>query len=79
MRETEPLRSALEVKQVKFTGSLDYDENGTLHRTFQPGEIQYIGEPNAEIDAAWEALVKGAEGMLYRPTSVLCAGLHSSK
>ena len=49
----------LEVEQIKFTGSFEYDENGTLYRTFEPGKTQYVGEPNSEIDAAWEALVEG--------------------
>lgn len=49
----------LEVEKTKFTGSFEYDENGTLYRTLEPGKTQYVGQPNPEIDAAWEALVEG--------------------
>jgi hypothetical protein len=57
----EPLRSVLKLQKVKFTGSLNFDENGTLFRTIEPGVPQYVGEPNAEIDAAWDNLLEGRE------------------
>ena len=56
---TEPLRSALELERVTFTGGLDFDENGTLYRTIEPGSPQYVGKPNPEIDANWESLLEG--------------------
>ncbi|KAI7779588.1 hypothetical protein LA080_000700 [Diaporthe eres] len=61
------------VEKIKFTGGFEYDENGTLYRTFEPGETQYVGDPNPEIDAAWEALVEvdGVDLMGDEATSVV--------
>ncbi|KAJ8132760.1 hypothetical protein O1611_g860 [Lasiodiplodia mahajangana] len=56
--ELEPLKSQIEMQVIRFTGDLDWDENGTLIRT-HPGPIEYVGDPTPEIDAAWEHLIFG--------------------
>jgi hypothetical protein len=42
---------------VKFTGNLYYDANHTLHRSVEPDEPQYVGDPSPEIDKNWENLI----------------------
>lgn len=50
----------LEVKKVKFTGNLVYDENETLVRTgARLGTPGYTGPPSPEVDSAWEDLLEG--------------------
>jgi hypothetical protein len=44
---------------VKFTGGLELNETGKLHRIIDPGQPQYVGPPTPEIDAAWDELMLG--------------------
>ncbi|KAI0964835.1 hypothetical protein F4678DRAFT_367028 [Xylaria arbuscula] len=57
--DLEPLRSSIEVVQVKFTGGLKFDENGTTYRAVEPGVPQYVGEPSDELDRRWRSLIRG--------------------
>ncbi|KAH8821797.1 hypothetical protein F5884DRAFT_769083 [Xylogone sp. PMI_703] len=59
MTELEPMKSAIEIVNRRFTGSLKYDENGTLYRDTDPTEPQYVGEPGPAIDKAWHDLLDG--------------------
>ena len=53
------IRSALEVQEIRFKGGLVFDDNGTITRTYNQPEIQYVGLPSKEIDDAWNFLIKG--------------------
>jgi hypothetical protein len=46
-------------KQVRFTARLEYNEQQELYRPMGAGETDYVGDPNPEMDAAWEALIGG--------------------
>ena len=62
-----PLHSAIVTEQVQFTGSPIFDENGTM---FVPGPASpYIGQPNNEIDLAWEELISGTKSSFPRTKS----------
>lgn len=52
-------RSSIEVHQVRFRAGLVFDDNGVLHRTFDPDQPQYVGSPSPAIDEAWDTLIKG--------------------
>ncbi|CAJ2510800.1 Uu.00g064250.m01.CDS01 [Anthostomella pinea] len=54
-----PLRPAIELKKVRFTGGLKFHENGTTYRYLEPGATQYVGEPSEELDRAWRLLIQG--------------------
>jgi len=53
-----PTRGEIDLEIVTFTGSPVFHENGTFYVP-RPGQKQYIGEPSAEIDAAWDELTWG--------------------
>ncbi|KAI8633233.1 hypothetical protein F5Y19DRAFT_471501 [Xylariaceae sp. FL1651] len=42
--------------EIRFSGALTYDENGTLFNEHTPGEKLWVGEPSPEIDATWDSL-----------------------
>jgi hypothetical protein len=46
-------------KQVTFTGQLEYDANGTLVISHDPGEKAWVGDPSPQIDALWDSISKG--------------------
>ncbi|RDW72831.1 hypothetical protein BP6252_06738 [Coleophoma cylindrospora] len=52
-----PAKSALRIKQVRFTGSPGFTENGTFYVP-NSGPVQYVGLPTPEIDEAWHELTK---------------------
>lgn len=52
------IRPFIELKKVKFTGGIKFDENGTTYRGIEPG-VQYVGEPSDSIDRAWKELIRG--------------------
>jgi hypothetical protein len=56
-------RSSMELHQVRFRAGLIFDENGVLHRTFDPEQPQYVGSPSPAIDDAWDALIKGRSNL----------------
>jgi hypothetical protein len=56
-----PLKSAIEVKQVRFSSNLKFDKDGGLHRISNPEEPPYVGTPSDEIDRAWEELTRCKE------------------
>lgn len=47
---------AIQVSQVRFTGGMKFDDNGTIFRDIIAGK-QYVGLPSPEIDANWRALI----------------------
>jgi hypothetical protein len=55
----DPLKASIHVKEVKFTGDLDWTDNGTLVLTGDGGSTRYVGPPSPEIDAAWAQLLLG--------------------
>lgn len=58
-QKPEPAHPAVQLHQIRFTGGLLYDENGTLYRNVNPEEPSYVGSPTEDMDAAWEALIHG--------------------
>jgi hypothetical protein len=52
----EPLQSAIEVQQVRFSSNLKFDKDGELYRIVNPDEPPYAGAPSNEIDRAWEEI-----------------------
>ena len=50
-----------------FDGALKYDpETGLAYRDFKnSSEAQYFGEPNVEMDAAWDELLRGMYGIRF--------------
>ncbi|KAI0973470.1 hypothetical protein F4678DRAFT_426840, partial [Xylaria arbuscula] len=56
--DLEPLKQAIEMERIRFTGGLNIDDNGTLYLVTEPGATQYVGNPTPEIDAAWDALLQ---------------------
>ncbi|KAJ5890475.1 uncharacterized protein N7473_006703 [Penicillium subrubescens] len=55
--DLDALKSQIQLHQVKFTGGLELNETGKLHRIIDPGQPQYVGPPTPEIDAAWDELM----------------------
>ena len=55
-----PLRSAIEVREVRFSSNLKFDKDGELYRTVDPEEPPYVGPPSDEIDHAWEEITQRA-------------------
>lgn len=49
-------KSVIEVERSRFTGSLEWNENGTANMR-QSGPVKYVGEPITEINEAWEELL----------------------
>lgn len=44
---------------MQLDAGLDLDDNGDLFRTVGiEGALQFVGEPNDEIDANWELLIR---------------------
>ena len=50
---------AIEGRRVSFTGELKFHKNKTMYRDYED-EPKYVGPPSAEIDANWNALLKGS-------------------
>lgn len=44
---------------MNFTGILKTDLEGKWYREQLPGEPQYVGSPNDDIDQAWDNLLEG--------------------
>lgn len=42
---------------MHFTSGLRYNDQQELYRPIYPGIPQYVGEPSAELDDAWENLL----------------------
>lgn len=53
----EPALPAISMHQVRFSGALRADENGTLFPAFNSSEPRYVGPPSPEIDQTWEKLL----------------------
>ena len=53
-----PAKLALRMKQVRFTGSPAFTDNGSFYVP-NSGPVQYVGAPTPEIDEAWHQLTKG--------------------
>ncbi|KAM0803874.1 hypothetical protein BDR22DRAFT_886178 [Usnea florida] len=51
-------RSAIEVQQVRFTGSPSFYDNNTMYIP-NPDPVQYVGEPSALVDQNWDTLTWG--------------------
>jgi hypothetical protein len=58
-KTSDALKSQIQLHQVRFTGGLELNETGKLHRIIDPGQPQYVGPPAPEIDAAWDELMLG--------------------
>jgi len=52
------IKSQLQLQQVRFTGGIKFDENGTLFRSIDPTTPQYVGPPNSHIDEAWDTMLE---------------------
>ena len=50
---------AIEGRRINFSGELKFHENNTMYRDYE-GEPVYAGPPSPEIDANWNALLKGS-------------------
>ena len=59
-----PAKAALRMKQVRFTGSPAFTDDGTFYVP-NPGPVQYVGLPSPEIDEAWHQLTKGRRRSNY--------------
>ena len=46
------------MEEVTFTGGPAYDENGTMFVPY-PSRIDYMGDPSAAVDDAWDELIEG--------------------
>ncbi|CEJ55178.1 hypothetical protein PMG11_01449 [Penicillium brasilianum] len=55
--DLDALKSQIQLHQVRFTGGLELNETGKLHRIIDPRQPQYVGPPAPEIDAAWDELM----------------------
>ncbi|KAJ5389258.1 uncharacterized protein N7496_000326 [Penicillium cataractarum] len=55
--DLDALKSQIQLHQVQFTGGLELNETGKLHRIIATGQPQYVGPPTPEIDAAWDELM----------------------
>lgn len=54
----ESVQPAIELQQVRFSGTLEFDSNSTLISTYWDREApRYTGEPSEELDARWHALI----------------------
>jgi hypothetical protein len=53
------MKSQIQLHQVQFSGGLELNETGKLHRIVDPERPQYVGPPTPEIDAAWDDLMLG--------------------
>ncbi|KAF2207417.1 hypothetical protein CERZMDRAFT_16581, partial [Cercospora zeae-maydis SCOH1-5] len=53
-----PARHAVELEQVRFTGSPKFDDNGDPFLVYPPDQILYTGPPSGQIDLEWEELIK---------------------
>lgn len=45
------------MKEVRFSGSLKYTDEGRLYIDYGTDEPRYFGEPSPEIDQAWQDLI----------------------
>lgn len=58
LTKPEPLRAAIQLKKVKLTGGLKFNDNGTLYHVIKPGVQQYVGPLSPEIEAVWDTLLE---------------------
>lgn len=49
----------ISIEQKRFTGGVEFTENGELFLIDVPGEPAYVGEPNGDIDEAWHHILDG--------------------
>jgi hypothetical protein len=47
---------AIHVEQIRFTGGIKFDDNGTMYRAIEPG-AQYVGRPGPVLDENWDKLI----------------------
>lgn len=57
---TEAARSSIEVEQVRFSGTLKFDENGTAGWG-DKDQPQFFGPPGPDIDENWQGLIDGKQ------------------
>ena len=57
---SEAAKPYMEVQRVRFTGAVAFHENGSMYRDYPKDEPRYVGEPDAEVDKAWEDLLWGS-------------------
>ncbi|KAI2787678.1 hypothetical protein POX_f08053 [Penicillium oxalicum] len=56
--EIQSVQPAIKLEKVRFSGTLEFDENSTLISTYWDSDgIRYTGEPSDELDARWHALI----------------------
>ncbi|KAH0548684.1 hypothetical protein GP486_007772 [Trichoglossum hirsutum] len=72
--DLESVLPAVGLQKLRFTGGLTLAENKTLFREVVPGQVQYAGAPNAEIDKAWTDLLRGLEVVLEGDEARTVAG-----
>jgi hypothetical protein len=63
----EQARSAIQVKEVRFSGSLKYTDQGRLYVDYPSDEPRYFGEPSPAIDKAWQNLIGRKEANRNTP------------
>ncbi|GME27682.1 aquaglyceroporin like other eukaryote [Neofusicoccum parvum] len=51
--------SLIKIEQRKFTGGVEFTEDGELFLIDAPGERVYVGEPNGDVDEAWRNILDG--------------------
>ncbi|GFG19482.1 hypothetical protein IFM5058_10133 [Aspergillus udagawae] len=52
------VQPAIEVEKVRFSGTLEFDNNSTLISTYwNPSAPKYTGDPSEELDDLWNALI----------------------
>ncbi|KAJ5689014.1 hypothetical protein N7462_003406 [Penicillium macrosclerotiorum] len=67
--DLDALKPQIQLHQVQFTGGLELNETGKLHRIIDPEQPQYVGPPTPEIDAAWDELMLGEIPILSHSTA----------
>lgn len=52
------MRSAIETKRVRISGTLGWDSNGTISEFYwDPEASKYVGEPSPDMDRHWHRLI----------------------
>ncbi|CAI7582533.1 unnamed protein product [Penicillium palitans] len=49
--------NAIQVSQIKFTGGIKFDDNGSMYRDATAPGPSYVGPPSPQLDAAWDQMI----------------------
>jgi hypothetical protein len=47
------------VLEVRFDGTMGYNDVGELYMSPGPNNVRYVGKPSPEVDQAWAELIGG--------------------